>query len=246
MAAQNQATSYARVVRLTGDPNRVEESIKLWTQNILPLLKKQRGFTGVTLVGNRKTGAALSVSYWETEAAMKEARGQVRPQPVQVLDRTGGRIVEDDECEVAVLERFKPPMAGVWARVTTVHGDPAHASEAISNFKDTIVPAIERQSGARTALLFINRQSSMTLAGSVWDTEYDLLKSEDRGIRNLLHGDSDAGRVSPLADPREGRPPTSPGVRAAVAFPYRFLHEVRPPAGPRGLRRAQRNFPWLS
>jgi hypothetical protein len=178
MAAQNQATSYARVVRLKGDPNRVNETITAWTQHILPLLKKQRGFTGVTLVGNRKTGDALTVSYWETEATMKEARGQVRPQALKVLGQVGGSIVEDDECEVALLERFKPPMAGAWARVTTVHGDPAHASEAIANFKDHIVPAIATQSGARTALFYINRQSGMALAGSVWDTEYDLQKSE--------------------------------------------------------------------
>jgi hypothetical protein len=178
MAAQNQATSYARVVRLKGDPNRVNETITAWTQHILPLLKKQRGFTGVTLVGNRKTGDALTVSYWETEATMKEARGQVRPQALKVLGQVGGSIVEDDECEVALLERFKPPMAGAWARVTTVHGDPAHASEAIANFKDHIVPAIATQSGARTALFYINRQSGMALAGSVWDTEDDLQKSE--------------------------------------------------------------------
>jgi len=178
MAIQNQATSYARVVRLKGDPNRVSETITVWTQHILPLLKKQRGFTGVTLVGNRKSGEGLSVSYWETEASMKEARGQVRPQALKVFAEIGASIVEDDECEVALLERFKPPMTGVYARLTTVHGDPAHASEAVDNFRDKIVPVIATQSGARTALFFVNRQSGMALAGSVWDTEYDLQKSE--------------------------------------------------------------------
>ena len=178
MSAQNQATSYARVVRLKGDPNRVDESIKLWTEGILPLLKKQKGFTGVTLLGNRKTGDGLSVAYWETETAMKEARPQVRPEALKVLGQTGGSIVEDDECEVALLERFKPPMAGAWARLTTVQGDPAHASEAIANFKENIVPAIAKQSGVRTAYFFVNRQSGKTFGGSVWDTEHDLQQSE--------------------------------------------------------------------
>jgi heme-degrading monooxygenase HmoA len=178
MSAQNQATSYTRVVRLKGDPNKVDEAIKLWTQDILPLLKKQKGFSGATLLGNRKTGDGLSVSYWETEANMKEARGQVRPEALKVLGKTGGSIVEDDECEVALLERFKPPMAGVWARVTTVHGDPAHASEAVSNFKENIVPTIAKQSGARTAYFFVNRQSGKIFAGSIWDTEHDLQKAE--------------------------------------------------------------------
>lgn len=88
-AERNQANGYVRVVRLKGDPNKVDEAIKQWTQGILPLLKKQPGFRGATLTGNRKTGDALSVSYWESETTMKAARGQVRPEALRVLDMTG-------------------------------------------------------------------------------------------------------------------------------------------------------------
>ena len=116
MSVQNQATSYARVVRLKGDPSKIDEAVRLWTQDILPLLKKQAGFTGATLLGNRKTGDGLSVSYWQSESAMKQARPQVRPEAQKTLAKTGGSIVEEDECEVALLERFKPPMAGAYAR----------------------------------------------------------------------------------------------------------------------------------
>jgi heme-degrading monooxygenase HmoA len=178
MSAQNQATSYTRAVRLKGDPTKVDETIKLWKQDVLPVLKKQKGFTGVTLLGNRKTGDALTVSYFETEGTMKDARAQVRPEALKMLSKVGGSIVDDDECEVALLERFKPPMAGAYARVTTIQGDPAHASDAISNFKENIVPAIQKQPGARTAYFFVNRQSGKTFAGSIWDTEHDLQKSE--------------------------------------------------------------------
>jgi len=178
MSAQNQATMYTRVVRLKGDPSKVNEAVQLWTQEILPLLKKQPGFSGATLLGIRKTGDGLSVSYWESEAAMKQARAQVRPEALKTLGKTGGSIVDDDECEIALLERFKPPMAGVYARVTTVQGDPARVSEAISNFKENIVPAIEKQSGVRTAYFFVNRQSGKIFAGSIWDTEHDLQASE--------------------------------------------------------------------
>jgi len=175
---QNQFNSYCRLVRLKGDPNKVDEAITLWTKEILAMLKKQKGFGGATLVGNRKSGDGLSVSYWESEATMREAGGHVRPEALKVLSKTGGSIIEDDECEVASLERFKEPKSGVWARVTTVQGDPANVSKAISNFKDTIVPSIQKQSGARTAMFFVNRQTGKALAGSVWDTEQDLRKSE--------------------------------------------------------------------
>jgi antibiotic biosynthesis monooxygenase len=183
-AERNQTNGYVRVVRLKGDPNKVDEAIKQWTQGILPLLKKQPGFMGATLTGNRKTGDGLSVSYWESETAMKTARGQVRPEALRVLDMTGGTIVEEDECEVAVLRRFKPAKSGVWARVTTVHGDPIHVSEAVSTFMQNIVPLIEKQPGVRTALFFVNRQTGKTFGGSVYDTEMDLQTSE-AGISGL-------------------------------------------------------------
>lgn len=170
--------SYCRVVRLKGDPTRVDEAIKLYTQEFLPVLKKQSGFTGATLIGNRKTGDGMSISYWESEAAMKDARGHTRPEALKVLGKTGGSIVEDDECEVAVLERIKPAQSGVWARVTTVTGDPAQVGASIANFNEHIVPAIKMQSGVRTTFFFMSRQSGKTFAGSVWDTEQDLQRSE--------------------------------------------------------------------
>jgi len=62
--------------------------------------------------------------------------------------------------------------------VTTVQGDPAHASDAISNFKENIVPAIQKQAGVRTAYFFVNRQSGKTFVGSIWNTDHDLQTSD--------------------------------------------------------------------
>src|SRR5712692_4914586 len=124
-------TTYARVIRLQGEPARIEEGVKRWKEEIFPLVKKQPGFRGASLTSNRKTGDSLSVSYWESEKAMKDARAQVRPTGDKISQATGRRIVDEDECEVAVQERFKPPKAGVWVRVTTIEGDPAKAAAGI-------------------------------------------------------------------------------------------------------------------
>ena len=113
MSDQQMAT-HARVIRLKGEPARTDEVIKRWTNEILPLLKRQEGFRGASLVGNRKTGDGFSVTYWESERAMQNARPQVRPQAEEILNATGGKIVDDDECEVAVQERIQPAKAGVF------------------------------------------------------------------------------------------------------------------------------------
>ncbi|HVR89039.1 MAG TPA: hypothetical protein VHG53_05780 [Candidatus Limnocylindria bacterium] len=176
--ATQQLASHVRVVRLKNDPANTDAAIKRWTGEILPLLKKQDGFRGATLVGNRKTGDGFSVTSWDSERAMQNARPQVRPQAEKILNSTGGKIVDEDECEVAVQERIQPAKAGVFVRVTTVEADPAKAADGIANFKEKIVPAIRAQAGARTAFLFVNRKSGRTFSATGWDTEKDLEKSE--------------------------------------------------------------------
>ena len=177
MSSQQRAT-HARVVRLKTEPTKTDTAIKEWTSGIFPLLKKQDGFRGATLVGNRKTGDGLSVTYWESEEAMKNARQNVRPQAETIMGQAGSKIVDEDECEVAVQERIQPPKAGVFVRVTTVETDLAKTAEGIAFFEEMIVPVIRKQPGARTALLFVNRKTGRGFAATAWDTEQDLQKSE--------------------------------------------------------------------
>ena len=169
---------YGRVIRTKGDPSKAEEAIKNWTSQILPLIKKQKGFLGASLMANRKAGEGMTVTYWETEQAMKTAREQVRPEAVKILATTGSGIVDDHECEVAVQERFQPPKANVWVRVTTIEGDPTKIDEGISRYKSSVVPFVKKQPGARAAILLVDRKGGVSFSGSIWDTENDLQNSE--------------------------------------------------------------------
>jgi heme-degrading monooxygenase HmoA len=169
---------YCTILRLRGDPAKTEKGIELWSREILPALKEQPGFVGATLTGNRQSDVVLSVSYWETEKAMKDGKARVRPNAMKSMAELGTSIVEEDECEVAVMERFQPPKAGAWGRLTSVQADPAHVEQGVTNFKTKIVPVLQRQHGARAAFSFVNRQTGKTFAGSLWETEQDLRASE--------------------------------------------------------------------
>ena len=176
--SNEQGATHARVIRLKTEPSNAEKAIKQLSSEMIPLLKKQDGFRGAALVGNRKTGDGFSVTYWESEEAMRNARPKVRPQAETVLSSTGSKIVDEDECEVVVQERIQPPKAGVFVRVTTVEADPAKAAEGIAFYKERIVPVIRKQPGARSALLFVNRKTGRTYSSTAWDTEQDMQKSE--------------------------------------------------------------------
>jgi heme-degrading monooxygenase HmoA len=170
---------YCRLIRFQGKPEKTDEGLKLWSGTVLPALKKQHGFSGVTFLGDRETGVGLSVTYWETEQAMKEAREHGRPEGNKALEMSSGSIVEEDECEVAVLERFEPAPAGSWVRLNSVTTQAAHIADATAIFKARVVPATEKQPGARTAYSFINRQTGRTFTGTTWDTQKHLKDSAE-------------------------------------------------------------------
>ena len=169
---------FSRVVRLKGDANKTDEALKLWTESVLPLIKKQKGYAGVSMLRNRTTGDGVSVTYWETEQAMKESRGNIRPEAQRIMASTGGSIVEENDCQVAVMERFQPPKANVWVRLTTLEGDPSKIDKGIADYKSSVVPTVQKQTGARAAILLVDRQAGKSFSGTLWDTEKDLQNSE--------------------------------------------------------------------
>jgi heme-degrading monooxygenase HmoA len=59
---------YTRAITLPLQSGKIDEAIRLFQDSIAPIFKKQKGFKGGYLVGDRNTGKAVSFSLWETEA----------------------------------------------------------------------------------------------------------------------------------------------------------------------------------
>ncbi|MHB8895065.1 MAG: antibiotic biosynthesis monooxygenase family protein [Candidatus Geothermincolia bacterium] len=62
---------YARVLRFTVDPKRIEEGIEVYTDGYVPEAKQQKGFLEAMLLGDRETGKGMTLSIWESEADAK-------------------------------------------------------------------------------------------------------------------------------------------------------------------------------
>lgn len=59
---------YARLVTGLISPNRMDEAIQLWREEVLPSVQRQAGFRSVRLLVDRKAGKIASMGLWETEA----------------------------------------------------------------------------------------------------------------------------------------------------------------------------------
>ncbi len=58
---------FARLTTRQINPERIDEFIKRYRQSVVPAAKSQKGYRGIFLFMDRKTGNSVSISLWEKE-----------------------------------------------------------------------------------------------------------------------------------------------------------------------------------
>jgi heme-degrading monooxygenase HmoA len=82
---------FARVTSLGGAPDRADQGISNFREQVLPAARQLAGFKGAYLMMDRDTGDALSVTIWESEEAMQaseEAASRLRAGAAQEVGAT--------------------------------------------------------------------------------------------------------------------------------------------------------------
>jgi heme-degrading monooxygenase HmoA len=83
---------FARITTLHFQPDKAEQAFAVVRQAVVPSLKEQHGFQGLLLLRDSKTGSAMAVTLWESEAAM--AASVMGNYPAQ-LAKVEGLLTED-------------------------------------------------------------------------------------------------------------------------------------------------------
>jgi len=79
---------HARVTTLQADPNKLEEGIRFFRDQAVPVARQQRGFKGARLLVDRSSGKVQAVTLWdsaETAQAADAVMNQQRSQGAQTL-----------------------------------------------------------------------------------------------------------------------------------------------------------------
>jgi quinol monooxygenase YgiN len=66
---------YSRVVTANVLPDKLDEVIRLWRDSVAPANSQQKGWISARMLVNRKTGKAIVVALWETEADLQASAG---------------------------------------------------------------------------------------------------------------------------------------------------------------------------
>src|SRR5205807_9244403 len=61
---------FCRVTHVQAPEGRVNDGLKLWYDNVLPVTKSREGFKGALSLVDPDSGKALSITFWEGESEM--------------------------------------------------------------------------------------------------------------------------------------------------------------------------------
>jgi len=105
MGSREEGHMHARLSRFAGlDPERIEETTRQFEDEMLDALAQQPGFRGITVGVNRRSGKAVALTLWETEADMRrsaELADEAREQAVATAKPERDPIVDDYEVIVS-------------------------------------------------------------------------------------------------------------------------------------------------
>ena len=63
---------YARILRFQVNPEKINDVIILFKENVIPMCKVQKGHMGAYFLADDKTGKCIPITLWKTEKDMLE------------------------------------------------------------------------------------------------------------------------------------------------------------------------------
>jgi len=185
---------YGRLTRIKGSPDGLEESVRTFEKDVAAPARGEPGFRGLALMGNRETGDAIAIAYWEDKAAMEASAEKMKQIRAAHAAASGGKmtITSVESGEVVSMERVGDPRAGTFARINTVDGKPELADAAISAYKAQVLPLLKTLRGFRSAVATVNRETGRVVVGTVWETAADR-EASDSKVAELRKSTAAAG-----------------------------------------------------
>jgi len=67
LAQKQGKLAFARLTITQSKIESVDEMVKLYSESVVPAAKSQKGYLGILLLSDRKTGKSISIALWESE-----------------------------------------------------------------------------------------------------------------------------------------------------------------------------------
>jgi hypothetical protein len=95
---------YARVTTFQGSPERIEEAVRIFREQVIPWLRDATGFRGWVVLLDREEGRSLGLTFWATEEAARDTDASGGVLRDKVAASMGTPMQTLDVYEVTVVE----------------------------------------------------------------------------------------------------------------------------------------------
>jgi hypothetical protein len=166
---------HARVVTITGAD--VDGAVRYLEETAAPVVTQQKGARQLAASGDRARGVVSIVSVWDSLADLEASDSAIGKVRAEGLKQFGG------EATVKVFEQVaqgtnSPPAPGCVVRIQATKLDPARIDESVEWFASTVLPAMLKTPGVRTARNLIDRATGEGRVAVVYDDQAALQASE--------------------------------------------------------------------
>jgi heme-degrading monooxygenase HmoA len=167
---------YARIVRFEGArPDQAEVAKRLGEEEFAPMLRKLDGFAGFAMLGDIESGAALDITFFESEETLHAGDRAMNemspPDELSNIRRTSVELYE------VTLHEVTGEAAA--ARISRLEGPPEAIDEGTRYAEENVVPKVRQIEGWRGLFAFSDRASGKSVVATLWESAEALDASEE-------------------------------------------------------------------
>ncbi len=182
---------HARITIVNG-ANDIDGGIEYMKRQVIPGLRQQKGYRGLSISGDRAGRVLNILTQWETQADMdasESAIEKVRDDAVKVI---GGNFTVE-RYEQLVFDVQPPgPTVGAKLHIREIKMDPSKIDENLAFFKQVIIPEFKSSPGFLAVRNLMNRSTGEGRVGTTWaddaSLEAQLAQTEPRRARAAERG----------------------------------------------------------
>jgi heme-degrading monooxygenase HmoA len=177
---------FIRGTRVQTPPEKVDDAIANFKKQVLPNAAKAPGYLGAALLVDRKSGAGIGITYWESAKALSNSEQMgIKTRTDAAQNVAGTQIVNVERYEIVIMERTAQPKADTFMRVNVLNADPDKVDALTGFSRDKALPTLKAIKGFRSLVVGVDRQTGRCAISTSWETLADLQASESKvtGLR---------------------------------------------------------------
>jgi heme-degrading monooxygenase HmoA len=167
---------HARITTVTGASD-IGAGLTFLDDHVVPQLRQQNGFRGLSAAGDRAAGVVTVLSLWDSQTDL-EASESAASKARDDLARLMGGNVSVERYEQTVCEASDTrPGPGAKLHIRHIKMDPERIDDNLEIFRQTVVPDMKARRGFLAVRRLIDRSSGEGRVGSVWEDQDSLAAS---------------------------------------------------------------------